>query len=125
MRGMIMLGLNEDLVERSFEEMQENMENLLTDSKRLRRDAADLLIRSDEVRNKSIDIRNQDTDLAEDLWMESERLRDQSKEAMRLSVDNEVKAGDIKHRIKIHDLIENVIDEADEVWKGALRARRL
>lgn len=122
---MIMLGLNEDLVERSFEEMQENMENLLTDSKRLRRDAADLLIRSDEVRNKSIDIRNQDTDLAEDLWMESERLRDQSKEAMRLSVDNEVKAGDIKHRIKIHDLIENVIDEADEVWKGALRARRL
>ncbi|TRZ68745.1 MAG: hypothetical protein D4Q77_00915 [Methanothrix sp.] len=120
-----MLGLNEDLVERSFEEMQENMENLLTDSKRLRRDAADLLIRSDEVRNKSIDIRNQDTDLAEDLWMESERLRDQSKEAMRLSVDNEVKAGDIKHRIKIHDLIENVIDEADEVWKGALRARRL
>ena len=125
MRGMIMLGLNEDLVERSFEEMQENMENLLTDSKRLRRDAADLLIRSDEVRNKSIDIRNQDTDLAEDLWMESERLRDQSKEAMRLSVDNKVKAGDIKHRIKIHDQIENVIDEADEVWKGALRARRL
>ena len=120
-----MLGLDEDLVKRSSEEMQENMENFLVDSERLRNEAADLLRRSDEVRNKSVEMRNQDADLAEDLWMESERLRDQSKEAMRLSVDNKVKAGDIKHRIKIHDLIENVIDEADEVWKGALRAQRL
>ncbi len=120
-----MLGLDEDLVKRSSEEMQENMETFLVDSERLRNEAADLLRRSDEVRNKSVEMRNQDADLAEDLWMESERLRDQSKEAMRLSVDNKVKAGDIKHRIKIHDLIENVIDEADEVWKGALRARRL
>lgn len=122
---MIMLGLDEDLVKISSEEMQENMENFLAGSERLRKEAADLLRRSDEVRNKSVDMHNQDADLAEDLWMESERLRDQSKEAMRLSVDNKVKAGDIKHRIKIHDLIENVIDEADEVWKGALRARRL
>ncbi|MHC1593827.1 MAG: hypothetical protein ACXQT2_00745 [Methanotrichaceae archaeon] len=120
-----MLGLDEDLVKISSEEMQENMENFLAGSERLRNEAADLLRRSDEVRNKSVDMRNQDADLAEGLWMESERLRDQSKEAMRLSVDNKVKAGDIKHRIKIHDLIENVIDEADEVWKGALRARRL
>lgn len=120
-----MLGLDEDLVKISSEEMQENMENFLAGSERLRNEAADLLRRSDEVRNKSVDMHNQDADLAEDLWMESERLRDQSKEAMRLSVDNKVKAGDIKHRIKIHDLIENVIDEADEVWKGALRARQL
>jgi hypothetical protein len=65
-----------------------------------------------------------DSSAAERVWQESEDLRAESREMIRLAVDNALKAGEIKHRIEIHDQIVAVVDRADEIWKGAIRAAR-
>lgn len=119
-----MLGIEDEFVERSFEEMEVDMKRLLEESQRLKKEASDLLRRSDDLRRRSIELRPEDPAAAEEMWQESEELRVESREMVRLSVDSSLKAGDIKHRIKIHDQIVAVVDRADEIWKGAIRAAR-
>ncbi len=119
-----MLGIDDEFVERSFEEMEEDMRRLLKESQRRKEEASNLLRRSDSLRNRSIDLRTEDQEAAEVIWQESEELREESREMVRLCVDCALKAGDIKRRIEIHDQIVAVVDRADEIWKGAIRGSR-
>jgi chromosome segregation ATPase len=119
-----MFGVDEVFVEKRFEEMEEDMLSHQTESERLKKEAAELLRRSDELRSRSVDLRSADPEAAEEMWQESEDLRGESREMMRLSVDSALKAGEIKHRLEIHDQIVAVVDRADEIWKGAVRAGR-
>lgn len=118
------MGIDDEFVERSFEEMEEDMTRLQKESERLKEEASNLLRRSDDLRNRSIDLRKEDAAAAEVIWQESEELRAESREMVRLSVDCALKAGEIKHRIEIHDQIVAVMDRADEIWKGAIRAEK-
>jgi len=117
-------GIDDEFVEKSFEEMEEDMARLQGESELLKKEAAELQRRSDDLKSRSIDLRPEDPSAAEQIWQESEGLRDESREKMRLSVDAALKAGDIKHRLEIHDQIVAVVDRADEIWKGAIRAGR-
>lgn len=119
-----MFGMDEEFVEKSFEEMEEDMKRLQSESERLKKEATELLRRSDDLRSRSIDLRPTDPSASEEMWQESEDLRAESRETVRLSVDCGLKAGDIKHRLEIHDQIVAVVDRADEIWKGAIRAGR-
>ena len=119
-----MFGIDEEFVEKSFEEMEQDITKLQSESERLKKEATELLRESDDLRNRSIDLRSEDPLAAEQMWQESEELRDESREMMRLAVDNGLKAGEIKHRLEIHDQIVAVVDRADEIWKGAIRAPR-
>lgn len=119
-----MFGVDEVFVERSLEEMEEDMLKLQRESERQKKEAAELLRRSDELRSRSVDLRSADPEAAEVMWQESEELRAESREMVRLSVDSALKAGDIKHRLEIHDQIAAVVDRADEIWKRAVRAGR-
>ena len=119
-----MFGMDEEFVEKSFEEMEQDMTKLQKESERIKKEATELLRRSDDLKNRSIDLRSTDPLAAEKMWQESEDLRAESREMMRLAVDNALKAGEIKHRIEIHDQIVAVVDRADEIWKGAIRAGR-
>jgi len=71
-----------------------------------------------ELRAKSVETRSKDAALAEKLWQEAEELRDRSREMLRLSMENRLRAAEVQHRIDIHDLIES-IDNSDEVWRKA------
>jgi len=115
---------DEVFVEKSFEEMEQDMKDLLAESERLKKEAADIMVKANSLRNESVDLRFQDPERAEGIWQESERLREESNELKRLSVDKNLKASDIKHRLDIHDQIVAVVDHADEIWKGAIRAKR-
>ena len=115
---------DEVFVEKSFEEMEQDMKDLLAESERLKKEAADLMAKADTLRNESVDLRIQDPKRSEEIWQESERLREEGKEMRRLSVDKSLKASDIKHRLDIHDQIVAVVDHADEIWKGAIRGKR-
>ncbi|HOT06992.1 MAG: hypothetical protein A4E45_01854 [Methanosaeta sp. PtaB.Bin039] len=120
-----MFGSEKDLVVRSYEEMRQEVEQLCADHLRLKAESSDALNRSDELRNLAVETRPLDPDKAEGLWNESEELRELSRELMRQSVEARMRAAEIKHRLEIHDQIEAVSDVADELWKGAIRARRL
>lgn len=115
---------DEVFVEKSFEEMEQDMKDLLAESERLKKESVDLMMKADSLRNESVDLRFQDPEKAEGIWQESERLCEEGKEMRRLSVDKNLKASDIKHRLDIHDQIVAVVDHADEIWKGAIRAKR-
>ena len=119
-----MFGMDEEFVENSFKEMEEDMRRLQNESERLKKEAIELLRRSDDLRSRSIDLRSIDPSAAEEMWQKAEELRAESREMVRLSVDCGLKAGDIKHRLEIHDQIVAVVDRADEIWKGAIRAGR-
>jgi len=116
-----MCGCDIEFVEKSFEEMEKDMEGFLAESGRLKKEAAEILARSDELRRQSVDLRFEDPKVAEEVWQESERLREESKETMRQSVDQKIKASDVKHRLEIHDQITAVVDRAEELWKGAIK----
>jgi hypothetical protein len=103
--------------------MKKEVLDLTAESERLRAEHDSMLTRSDELRNQSIDARSVDPVLAESLWEESEKLRDESKEVMRDSVEKRVRAADVQHRIDIRAEME-AIDQSDEIWKEASRARR-
>lgn len=104
--------------------MKKEVEDLMVESARLREEHDSMLKRSDELRNKSIEARSADPALAESLWEESERLRDGSKEILRESVEKRVRAADIQHRVDIRAEME-AIDQSDEIWREASRARRV
>ncbi|HWQ20911.1 MAG TPA: hypothetical protein VN455_14115 [Methanotrichaceae archaeon] len=113
----------EDLKPRSLDEMKKEVSDLMAESERLREEHDSMLKRSDELRNQSIEARSADPALAESLWEESEKLRDESKDVLRESVEKRVRAADVQHRVDIRAEME-VIDQSDEIWKAASRARR-
>lgn len=112
-----------DLVARSKVDMAREVEELLNDanSQKEQHDAA--LQKEMELRTRSVETRPADAAVAERLWQEAEELRDSSREMLRLSMEERLRAADLQHRIDIHDLIES-IDDSDEVWRKASGARR-
>ena len=112
-----------DLVARSTEDMAQEVEELLKDSKRLREECEASTKKEVEMRRESVDTRPSDAELAENLWQEAERLREEAKEMMQLSMEKKLRAADVQHRIDIHDQIESM-DNSDEVWSKAVKASR-
>jgi hypothetical protein len=112
-----------DLVARSAEDMALEVEELLADAKRLREDCEASSQKEAELRRESVDTRPSDAEQAEILWLEAERLREEAREMMRLSMEKTLRAAEVQHRIDIHDLIES-LDNSDEIWSKAAKARR-
>jgi Fe2+ transport system protein B len=112
-----------DLVARSKEDMVREVEELLNDAKSQKEQHDADLQKEMELRTKSVETRAADAALAEKLWLEAEVLRDSSREALRRSMEERLRAAEVQHRIDIHDLIES-IDNSDEVWRKAAGARR-
>lgn len=113
-----------DMVVKSLDEMRVEVESLLAESERLKSESESMLTRSDELRNESIDARSRDQEIAEALWEESECLRSESRETLRLSIEKAVRAGEIKHRIEIRAQIETM-DSSKDIWERAAKAARL
>lgn len=111
------------LVTKSLEDMRQKIESLNAEASKLRaeHDAAQQKI--EELRRASVETRPSDPDDAELIWLEAERLCDESKELLRKSVESTLRAGEIKHRLDIRAQIE-AIDGSDEIWKKAVQARR-
>jgi hypothetical protein len=112
-----------DLVARSKEDMTREVEELLAEAKRLKEEHEVALQKEMELRTTSVESRPTDAAQAEKLWQEAEELRDSSKEMLRLSMENRLRAAEVQHRIDIHDQIES-IDNSDAVWQNAAGARR-
>lgn len=112
-----------DLVVRSVEEMSREVEELLAESKRLRDEHDAALEREADLRRESVESRPNDAGLAETLWQEAERLREEGQEMLRLSMEKKLRAAEVQHRIDIHDQIES-LDGYDEVWRKAAKAGR-
>ncbi len=113
-----------DLVERSVEDMSQEVETLLAESKRLREEHEVVLQREEELRRESVDCRPTDPELAETLWQEAERLKDDGREILRLSMEKKLRAGEVQHRIDIHDQVESLDKRSEETWRKAVKAGR-
>lgn len=114
---------DEGLVTKSLEDMRQEIENLNVEAYKLRAEHNAAQQRIEELRRESVDARPSDPEDAELIWLEAERLCDESKELLRMSVENTLRAGEIKHRLDIRAQIE-AIDGSDEIWKKAVRAGR-
>ena len=114
---------DEGLVTKSLDDMRLEIESLHAEAAKFRaeHDAAQQKI--EELRRESVDTRQSDPEKAELIWLEAERLLDESKELLRKSVENTLRAGEIKHRLDIRSQIE-AIDSSDDIWKKAVRAGR-
>jgi len=112
-----------DLVERSVEDMAAEVKELLNEAERLRVEHDKATEKEMLLRTRSVETRRADAEQAERLWLEAEELRDSSREALRRSMEDRLRAAEVQHRIDIHDLIES-IDNSDEVWRKAAGARR-
>ncbi len=113
-----------DLVERSVEDMSREVEELLGESERLREEHEAALQKEEELRRESVETRPTDPELAETLWQEAECLRDEGREMLRLSMEKKLRAGEVQHRIDIHDQIESLDKSYEEIWKKAAKAGR-
>jgi hypothetical protein len=111
------------LVSKSLEEMRLEIESLHAEAARLRAEHDAAFQKIEDLRRKSIEARPSDPEEAELIWLEAERLQDESKEMLRQSVEKTLQAGEIKRRLEIRAQIE-AIDSSDEIWKEAVRARR-
>ena len=112
-----------DLVTRSVEDMQAEVEELLAEAERLAREHDLSLQKEMDLRALSVESRQTDAVEAERLWQEAEELHESAKEMLRLSMEKRLRAADLHHRIKIHDQIESM-DRSDEIWSEAAKARR-
>jgi cell division septum initiation protein DivIVA len=112
-----------DLVERSTEEMQAEIDSLKAESEDLRTRHAEALQRETELRRDSVDIRPTDPSLAEKLWQEAESLHEEAKEMMQLWMEKKLRASEIKHQLDIHAQIES-LENYDDIWQKASRAGR-
>jgi len=110
-----------DLVARSKDDMTSEVEELLADAKRLKEEHEAALQKEMELRARSVETRQADAAEAERLWQEAEERRDSAREMLRISMEKRLRAGEVQHRIEIHDQIES-IDNSDEVWRKAARA---
>ncbi|VVB63063.1 Uncharacterised protein [uncultured archaeon] len=114
---------DEGLVTRSLQDMRLEIESLHAEAAKLRAEHDAAQQRIEELRRESVDIRQSNPEKAELIWLEAERLLDLSKEMLRKSVENTLRAGEVKHRLDIRSQIE-AIDGSDEIWKKAVRAGR-
>ncbi|MCX6674405.1 MAG: hypothetical protein NTY37_11585, partial [Methanothrix sp.] len=105
------------------EDMTREVEELQADAKRLKEEHDAALQSEKELRARSVETRPADAALAERLWQEAEELRDSAREMLRISMEKRLRAGDVQHRIDIHDQIESM-DNSDEVWRKAAGAGR-
>lgn len=112
-----------DLVARSIEEMAQEVEELLAESKRLNEEYQAALQREGEQRQASVEARPEDVKLAEALWQEAERLKDEGREMLRLSMEKKLRAAEVQHRIDVRAQIES-LNDYDGVWRKAARAAR-
>ncbi len=113
-----------DLVERSVEDMSREIEDLLAESKHLREEYEAALQKEEELRRESVETRPTDPELAETLWQEAERLKDDGREMLRLSMEKKLRAAEVQHRIDIHDQIESLDKRYEETWRKAAKAGR-
>ncbi len=114
---------DEGLVTKSLEDMRQEIESLHVEASKLRAEYDAAQQKIEELRRESIDTRQSDPEDAELIWLEAERLLDESKEMLRMSVENTIRAGEIKRRLDIRAQIE-AIDGSDEIWKKAVQAGR-
>ena len=112
-----------DLVVRTVEDMQAEVEELLAEAERLNRDHEAALQKEMDLRTRSVESRPVDEALAERLWQEAEELHDSAREMMRLCTEKRLRAADIQHRIDVHNHIES-LDIYEDVWHRASRAGR-
>jgi hypothetical protein len=112
-----------DLVARSIEEMAQEEEELLAESKRLHEEYQAALQREGEQRRASVEARPEDVKLAEALWQEAERLKDEGRELLRLSMEKRLRAAEVQHRIDVRAQIES-LNDYDGVWRKAAKAAR-
>jgi len=114
---------DEGLVTKSLEDMRLDIESLHAEAAKLRAEHDAALQRIEELRGESVDTRQSDPEKAELIWLEAERLCEESKELLRKSVENTLRAGEVKRRLDIRAQLE-AIDGSDEIWKKAVRAGR-
>lgn len=114
---------DEGLITKSLEDMQLEIEGLHSEAAKLRAEHYAAQQKIEELRRESVDARPSNPEEAELIWLEAERLCDESKELLRMSVENTLRAGEIKRRLDIRSQIE-AIDGSDEIWKKAVRAGR-
>ena len=112
-----------DLVARSIEDMAQEVAELQALAREERERSEALNQKEIELRRKSVETRPVNAELAESLWQEAESLREESRELMRLSMEKTLRAAEVQRRIDIHDQVES-LDDYDEVWREAARARR-
>jgi hypothetical protein len=112
-----------DLVARSVEDMSQEVDELLAESNRLHDGYIDADQKEKELRIKSVETRRYNSDEAETIWQEAERLKDEGREMLRLSLEKKLRAAEVQHRIDIHDQIESINND-DDVWQNAVRSRR-
>ena len=112
-----------DLAERSVEEMSREAEELEAESKRLRESYEAALLREGELRRESVETRPNNAEAAEALWQDAERVKDESREMLRLATETKLRAAEIRHRIEIHDQVQS-LNDYDEVWQKAARTGR-
>jgi septation ring formation regulator EzrA len=113
-----------DLIERSVEDMSSEVKDLLAESKRLREEYEAAVQKEEELRRESVETRPKDAELAEVLWQEAEKLHEDGREMMRLSMEKKLRAAEVQHRIDVHDQIESLDKSYDDVWKKAVKAGR-
>ncbi len=84
-----------DLVERSIEDMEAEVKELLADAERLREEHERALQKEMTLRTRSVESRPNDGAKAEQLWQEAEELRESAQEMLRLSMEKRLRAGEI------------------------------
>ena len=114
---------DEGLVTKSLEDMRLEIESLHAEAAKLRAEHDATQQKIEELRRESVDTRQSNPEKAELIWLEAERLLDENKELLRKSVENTLRAGEVKHRLDVRSQIE-AIDSSDEIWKKAVRAGR-
>ncbi|MDD1737349.1 MAG: hypothetical protein LUP00_01175 [Methanothrix sp.] len=112
-----------DLVERSIEDMAAEVRELLAEAERLKEEHEAALQKEMHLRTRSVEARPTDAAAAEQLWQEAEELHESAKEMLSLSLEKKLRAGDVQHRIEIHDQIESM-DSSEEIWRKAAKAGR-
>ncbi|MFZ3148228.1 MAG: hypothetical protein WA137_04230 [Methanothrix sp.] len=112
-----------DLVERSVEDLAAEVKELLAEAERLREEHERSTEKEMLSRTQSVEARPVDAAEAERLWQEAEEQRESARENLRLSMEKRLRAADVQHRIDIHDQIESM-NNSDEVWRKAAGARR-
>jgi hypothetical protein len=113
-----------DLVERSVEDMSLEVQDLLAESKRLHEEHEAALQKEEDLRRESVETRPKDAEMAEMLWQEAEKLREDGREMLRLSMEKKLRAAEVQHRIDVHDQIESLDKSYEDVWKKAVKAGR-
>jgi hypothetical protein len=110
-----------DLVARSVEDMGREVAELLVESKRLHEGHIAADQKEKELRLRSVEIRPINAEEAEAIWQEAERLKDEGREMLRLSLEKKLRAAEVQHRIEINDQIESITNY-DEVWRNAVKS---